>query len=164
MDLKKSITKKMILAYILTFAFIAGIPSIIFGATKGWTLLLIVGIICVVAGFYGMPIAWISFSDKKKLYNIYQSITVDKIYDIKTLAGNYNIDEQQMLGYVNTLLSNRYLQGLNLVDQKELQEIKKAKKKMQVVKCPNCNANIGDLVSSGEDTVECPYCKATITL
>ena len=70
MDLKKSITKKMILAYVLTFAFIAGIPSIIFGATKGWTLLLIVGIICVVAGFYGMPIAWIAFADKKKLYNI----------------------------------------------------------------------------------------------
>ena len=164
MNLKKSITAKLILAYVLTFAFVAGIPSIIFGANKGITLLLIVGIICVVAGFYGMPIAWIQFADSKKLYNIYQSITVDKVYNLKTLAGNYNMNEQQMLGYVNTLLSNRYLQGLNLVDQKELQEIKKVNKKMQVVKCPNCNANIGDLVVSGDGTIECPYCKATITL
>lgn len=164
MDLKKNITKKLILAYILTIAFAGGIPAIIMGASNGITLLLVAGIVCTVAGFYGMPIAWIQYADKKKLYNIYQSIEVDKVYDIKTLAGNYNMDENAMLGYVNVLLSNRYLKGLNLVDQKELQEVKKEKKKMQVVKCPNCNANIGDLVATDESVVECPYCKAKITL
>ena len=49
--LKQKVRNRFILALILSVALPGGILMTIFGATKGMTWMLVVGIVCIVAGF-----------------------------------------------------------------------------------------------------------------
>ena len=57
--IEKDLRVTLIFAILLSFALVGGIPAIIFGASYGITPLLVIGIICTVAGFYGTPMMWV---------------------------------------------------------------------------------------------------------
>ena len=66
----KNVTKKrriaLITAVLLSVASPVGIFFIIFGASKSVLPVMWLGIFLTVAGFYGCPMAWISFGNYKK--------------------------------------------------------------------------------------------------
>lgn len=73
----KAKKKNIALATALTIGLIAGIPLLVVGAVnmddnKGFVALLVIGIACVVAGFYGAPIAW------TRLVTVNQELTLVK--------------------------------------------------------------------------------------
>ena len=65
--IEKDLRVTLIFAILLSFALVGGIPAIIFGASYGITPLLVIGIICTVAGFYGTPMMWVAYSGKSDL-------------------------------------------------------------------------------------------------
>ncbi|MFR3346866.1 MAG: hypothetical protein ACLTSK_02445 [Christensenellales bacterium] len=60
--LKKRQAKVLTAAVVMSVLFVVGIPAIILGATNEIWALMILGIIFTVAGFYGMPLVWVSYA------------------------------------------------------------------------------------------------------
>ena len=57
-NLKKIKNKGLAVAAALSVGLVAGIPMIVLGASNGITAVMVIGIVLVVLGFYGAPVAW----------------------------------------------------------------------------------------------------------
>ncbi len=153
--IKKEIIFKFILSIVLTIALLAGIFGIIFGATKPLTALLVVGIIGVVLGFYGMPIAWIQFAEKKSLKNFLSLIVEEKITKVNELATQANTNENDIINKINLLIQGGYLKGFLFKDKTELVVNKNTlSDDNSSTKCPNCSSNMFEK----DGRFVCEYC------
>ena len=70
-ELKRYTAKRLFVALLLTVFLSLGIFMIIYGAYKGMGAVLGFGIAFTVLGFYGCPIAWIHYSSKTRLTDIF---------------------------------------------------------------------------------------------
>lgn len=167
-DIKKDCRKLLVVSIVLSAMFVAGIPFIVLGATNlssggGYVFLMIVGIVFTAVGFYGTPICWVQYGEKVSLKNLYEIITVDKMYNVKELSQNLNKNEKTIANQITTLIQKRYLVGFTFVDRQELKVSDNVSKNTKIVntkKCPNCGAN---LTISGNTGV-CEYCNATFEI
>lgn len=150
-SLNKSIGILMLFAILLTIGFPCGIVGIVMGATKGMTWLLVIGIVFVVLGFYGAPIAWIKYGERKSLKSVLYSVCDEKIFAVNDLATQLNTNKKDIVGKINTLIEKRYLTGYIFKNQEVLEPNYKKNAQGQN-KCPNCGA-----IMKG-DGEECPYC------
>ena len=149
--LNKQIRSRFVLALVLSVALPAGILMTIFGAIKGLWFLLAIGIIGIVAGFYGCPIAWVSFGGLRSQKGILRSITEDGIYSIADLASTYGMDEKKTNETVKQLIAKSYLTGFKLVDGR-LQKTQKD----SYYQCPYCGTRLE------EYSLKCPNCSAPL--
>jgi len=152
----KAITKKLLMSILFTIFLPAGILAIIFGATKGMTALLIVGIVMTVLGFYGSPILWINFGELKRLRMILNLILVENIYSAQEIAEHISSNVETVNSDINKLIIKGFLKGY-LFKEGYLQLNRNKKQKMEDVKkykCPNCG---GFMEYNGIDYT-CEYC------
>lgn len=143
----------LILAIFGLLCFIGGIPTIINGA-KASGLLLALGIIMVVFGFYGSPMLFIAYGNCITLNRIYNAIVSEKLETTADIALQLSTPEDQVKGHVQTLITKQYLQGY-LFDGQKLTTNKKAiNSSASSSKCPNC----GGKMTKTSDGWHCDYC------
>lgn len=154
--------KRLLLASILfTIALPVGIFCIIFGAIKGITALLIVGIILTVCGFYGTPVLWIKASDTKAYVNLCYVIEKDKLMAISAIATQIGSTEENCKTKIKTAISLRYLEGYRIDDdEKNIVPLKEQEEKTIAIKCPSCGAK--SMIK--ESNPFCPYCNSPIEI
>jgi ribosomal protein S8 len=156
--------KRFILALLFSIGFISGIPLLIYGFINHLYLIGVLGIVFTVAGFYGTPILWIAYSSLFFKITLFEQITLDKIFSIKTLAETNNRNEKEIINNVNYLIVKRYLTNYIIEDNKYIIDIKDIKdsniemyaenKDIQAVKCKGCGA----VVNINRGYGKCPYC------
>ena len=69
----------------------AGIIMTVFGAVKGITALLVIGIVLIVAGFYVGPIMLVQVGEKKKLGRVISAIENQNLYTAEEIASGTGI-------------------------------------------------------------------------
>lgn len=156
-DIQKACTKKLILAIALSIGFVVGIPLIIVGAMK-MKLLMVLGIVLIVLGFYGAPMAWVSFGNLVSEKSVYFAIVEDNLLSTNDIAGNLGTKPEDIKQKINHLLQNRYLTGYKLEEDGKITKLKNQKtetKEIKLKKCPNCGAN---LTETKDHKYNCKYC------
>jgi len=152
--LKRSCVILLLVDIVFSMLAVAGIPLIIISG--GNTLLLILGIVFVAGGFYGLPFAWIAYGNQRVRLRTLQAICNENIYTISELSSQLNIDKPTMLGHVRALINKNYLSGYLLKDNEVLvlNENIKLEKSLHSVVCPSCGAKTAVV----EQQAICPYC------
>ena len=111
----EKIKKKIRTFFWVGLAFLIGLPAgiimTVFGATKGITALLVVGIVLIVAGFYVAPIMLVQVGEKKKLGRVIAAIESQNLYTAEEIAAGTGIREKAVLGYINEALQKGYIIG-----------------------------------------------------
>ncbi len=149
----KNVKASFFLALLFSFLGVLSIPGIIIGANIN-KILMIFSIVIAVFCFYGVPMFWISYANKKRLNSLALAIKNDGILDIELLASNFNVPKENMVNEVKELLQKRYITGYVLVENSHLQKIDK-KETLQTIKCPNCGAQI---IKTTNGKYTCNYC------
>ncbi len=155
-DIKRDRAKLLFFALLLTILFVAGIPSIVFGASKGIVFLLVFGIIFTALGFYVMPILWVMYGEKAKYVAVLECILCDNILKVNSISQNLGTKDIEIVKIINYLINKRYLTGYLFVDEKELKKIEQKEDILITKKCPYCGANI----ELTDKVVTCKYCNA----
>lgn len=161
--LKRKIIFSFIFALLLSVGLPCGIVLIVMFARQ--PILLTVGIVLTVLGFYGMPILWLHFAKLKSQQKICEQIKLDNLQEISYIAKINNTDQEKMLNDIYELINKRYLLGFEIVDGKYI--VKQTEKNItknealrqarhtETVMCKGCGAAIE--IVAGEKTF-CPYC------
>lgn len=149
--LKQKVRNRFILALILSFALPGGILMTIFGATKGMTWMLVVGIVCIVAGFYGCPIAWVTYGTLRNQKILLRSIVEDGMYNVADIVSTYGMKPAQADSNVKQLITNGYLTGFKFVDG-----VLRKTQKDSFYQCPYCGTRLE------EYSLKCPNCSAPL--
>ncbi len=159
--INNSIVISLIFGCILPFMFVGGILLIVFFAGKN-TLLMVLGIIGVVLGFYATPIVWTNYGGKKSYKRMLQLVYNENIYSIAELATQLGISEKNALQNVRYLINKGYLTGFLLVDESylKLNQNVKQEKTIRVIKCPSCGAKTKIENEKGV----CEYCGEMIDI
>lgn len=155
-ELKKYAAKRLFIALLLTVLLPLGVFMIIYGASKGKGAVLGFGIAFAVIGFYGCPIAWVSYSSKTRWRTLLRLIEQENFYSSEQIAAHLSLKESDVARDINDLILHGFLKGYVFKDGiLRLNTFKKQSEK-DVLKrpCPNCG---GLAAYNGIDFV-CPYC------
>ena len=161
----EKIKKKIRTFFWVGLAFLIGLPAgvimTVFGATKGITALLVVGIVLIVAGFYVAPIMLVQVGEKKKLGRVIAAIERQNLYTAEEIAAGTGIREKAVLGYINEALQKGYIIGYKW-ENGRLELIKNRRQSLEksTKKCPYCGAQA--IIDPKESTGVCPYCGAVL--
>ena len=159
--LKKRQAKVLTAAVVMSVLFVVGIPAIILGATNEIWALMIFGIVCTVAGFYGMPLVWVSYASGFSLLRVVELVERDNVYSVEEIASQTNCSKRDVLQKIRKALEKRYIEGYLLVDDSRLKlnENVRQKRARMTVKCHNCGA----AVEISEADANGPYCGTVVT-
>jgi hypothetical protein len=127
----------------------AGILLIIFGGINidSSPLMLILGIIGLVIGFYGCPFCWIAFSGLSPIFKVYRIIKNNRANSINEICSLTKLSEDKVKEYINDLIVDGYIIS-KFDDNGNLTTIQ------NVVVCKSCGAK--NLVSGTIGI--CTYC------
>ncbi len=144
----------------LSVGFPLGILGIVFGAVLSWWVLLAVGILFVVGGFYAMPLLWVKYADLRHDRTLLSMITEERILTVSALAAQTGFPEKEVRTRILRLLQSRALIGF-LFENDTLLENTKAEEEppLYTMDCPRCAAPI----TSATRTFRCEYCGGTFT-
>ena len=112
----KAKKKNTALAIILTIGLVAGIPLLVVGAVnmddnKGFVALLVIGIACVVAGFYGAPIAWTRLVTVNQELTLVKAVTEENLYTVADIAQRLSVNGKTASATLNNCIRKGYLVG-----------------------------------------------------
>lgn len=158
-NIKKRVQINLIIAILLAVGFVGGIPLLIISATKGFTFGLIVGIILVVAGFYGTPMQFIHFANLKATARVIDCVLIENIYAVSEIAEHLQDNEKNIAEKITYAVNHEYLLGYKF-DGTTLSannNKKVTRSASQSNKCPNCSGAL----ERDEYGSHCPYCNAT---
>ena len=153
--INKVLTLQFFLALFASICLGAGIPLLIMGAVKHITLLLVLGIVILVFGFYGTPLLWIVYSGTLKTKKILQVILEENLTKVDEIATQLSISANEIKSTIYQAISKRYLVGY-LFNGFELTKNEKINKAQKTRKCPNCG---GNMQKQENGTFICTYCK-----
>lgn len=139
--LKNKLIVNIIAGIILPILLVVGIVMIIVYA-KNNAILLTLGIVFVVLGFYGSPMVWVVYGTKKQDLRLLSLVYNENVYSVDSLAEQLGMEKQTVLTEVRKLISQGFLTGYLLKDNNylELNTNEKQGKKVTIVKCPSCGA------------------------
>ena len=157
----QSIRTLFIFALVWSILMVVGVPLIIFGASKpDWlpipTFFFILGIIFSGGGFYGVPLLWVAYGNKRDLRGYVYAVEVLELRDVKGLASHLRRPEEEVRVKLDICLTKGYLPTL-IRDGDRLVEPtprKKPEEAIHDVVCPCCNAHF----TYRGDRGVCPYC------
>ena len=164
----KAKKRNFIFAVVLTVALAAGIPCIVMGAiglkppshdNAGYIVLLTFGIICVVAGFYGSPIAWSRLAILNQELTLVKAVTEEHLHTVADLAQRLSVNGKTASATLNNCIRKGYLVGfIREGDALVLNENRAPEKRTYAAECPFCNAKF----SYTAEDARCPYCGSPV--
>ena len=142
--INSDIRKIFVISLIVTILFIVGIPLIPLFAGKNWVIMTI-GIIFVVIGFYGSPILWTSYANKKRTKRIIQAIEEENLYTNADIASHLQMKEKEVYLEIKNAINKGYIFGYKYNGQELV--INNAKKQVKeeqisIKKCINCGGRL----------------------
>lgn len=151
--IKKWVNSALAWSIIASICFVVGIPGIIISAIY-FTPTLAASIVMVVFGFYGSPMLWLSFANRKSAYEIYTLIVSGNISSIKMLCQQSGKEEKEVKDTLQLLMRKGFLTNFQLTEENQIVTVNQKKSTMQKSKCPNCGASL--TVKNGKTF--CQYC------
>lgn len=119
-----------------------------------------IGIGCMVLGFYGCPVAWVAYGNKRSLLRLVQAVEEENIYEVRELAAQLGLSEKEVRNRIDVCFNKRYLVGYKReADGLTLNSNKALREKEKFVVCPYCGAKF--TYKAAEDA-RCPYCGSFI--
>lgn len=154
--LRKKIISSFFVALFLTLCLCCGVPLIVIFAGKN-TVVMIIGIVCTVVGFYGTPMGWISFGNAKSLERVVLAVTAENLLTVKDIAAQLGKTEAQVKESLTVCFQKGYLFGY-VFDGETISynANRHPTEKVMSWVCPNCGATNTYLLTDG--VVKCPYC------
>lgn len=154
-NVDKALKKMLIISIIASFALIVGIPLIIYSATKSIWILLVLGIIFVVFGFYGAPILWTSYASLKTQKRVVDAVMEEHLTNVSEISQQLQLSERETKDYIRKAINKKYIHGYiydgnNLVPN----EKQSPKRKISQNRCSNC----GGAMEKTENGWVCQYC------
>lgn len=139
--IRSALRKSFFLAAILSFLFVGGIPAIVLGAVNGIGAVMGIGIGATVVGFYGAPVAWVGYAEKRSLYRLVSAVVEEHIYTVQELSAQLSLPEKNVSGKLTTCFQKQYLMGFKRVgDELKLNENTALSETVHAAVCPNCGA------------------------
>ena len=154
-NINKDIKKHLIISIVISVLFVVGIPILIVGATNSNYAVMGIGIAMVVIGFYGTPMMWVSYGNKRSLKNVVDAVMEDHLTTVGEIASQLQMRERPVRDLITNALRKKYITGF-IYDGNTLvpNEKQAPKKKMSQNRCPNC----GGVMEKTDTGWICPYC------
>ncbi len=156
--INKAVNKILAWSIIITILLPTGIPMIIFGAINKIWGLMACGIAFTVIGFYGTPIIWVQYGDKKAFKRIVSAVVVERIYSVKEIASHLNFTEKVVIDRLDSCIRREYLIGYVRAGD-IIRPNAKAFGKTVSRKCSACGATFEHEITQ---QAKCPYCRTII--
>ena len=155
----KDINKIFVISLIVSVLFVVGIALIAVFAGKNW-ILMTLGIIFVVVGFFGSPLLWVNYSGKRKTRRIVEAIEEENLYSNAEIASQLSIKEKEVKQEIYKAINKKYLTGY-IYDGEKISANNKEKQTqaLHIKKCNNC----GGKLEIRDDKWYSPYCEITST-
>ncbi len=151
---KKDMNVSLIVALLSSVLFVVGIPMIVVFAGEIWVLMAL-GIIFVVFGFYGGPLLWMRYASFFKLKRVVEAVMEENLTTNKEIAQQLQISEKETKSLITKAINKKYITGY-LYDGETLtlNNKEKPKRKIEKHRCLNC----GGKLEEQEEFWHCPYC------
>lgn len=154
----KAVRKQLILSLVLSCMLVAGIPMIIFGASNKLWFLMAAGILFTVLGFYGTPMAWVSYGNKVGLRRVVYAVTREHLLAVEKISAQLGKPEKNIRALLDECFQKGYLPGyVRQGDTISLNEAKAPEETLHAAVCPYCGAKY---TYRGTEEPVCPYCGA----
>ncbi len=154
------LNKKVRILFFISLGFSIALPigilGIIFGAVKGMTPMLVIGIVLTVAGFYGTPLLWVAYASYRGNRTIYKMIENEHLYTVAEIAAQTGYPEKDVRARIQGMINDFVLVGYIFKDDTlELNTNEKQEKPpIPTKKCPYCGAE----TSHNGTEYKCEYC------
>ena len=154
--IRKALRSALWLSLILTLCLPLGGAMLGVGLGFGIVGVWVIGIALMAAGFYGCPVAWAGYGNKRTLYRLVEAVEEENIYTVQELAAQLGISEKEVRNRIDICFNKRYLVGYKReADGLILNENQDLRKREHTVACPYCGAKFE--YKAGEEA-RCPYC------
>ena len=158
--IKKEIVVFLLLAVLSSILFVAGIPMICIGASKGITAVLIMGIVFTGVDFYAMPVLWIAYGGKTAQKRLVFAITEEHITSVADLAVHLSSKKEDIAQSIKICVTKGYLVGYFFDGKNILPNRHRAPDEQFVTaECRFCGAKF--TYRAGEEA-KCPYCESYV--
>ena len=155
--IERAVKKLFFLSMLFSVMFVAGIPMIVLGASKGIMPVMIIGIIFTALGFYGTPMFWVSYGGKVGLKRLVYAVTEEHLLTVQEIASQLSKSEKEVRSLLDTCFQKGYLSGfVRKGDELALNAAQAPSEKLHAAECQYCGAKF---TYKGTDAV-CPYCGA----
>ena len=165
----KTRTRRFVLAVILSVMLVAGIPMIIVGAIGpdeghgamhaariGYKVMMGIGIVFTVFGFYGTPMGWVMFGTANSELTVVAAVRNEHLYTVNELAARLGKNDKERRTLLVNCVRKGYLTEYKLEGDCLVLNENTALAPTEVhFDCPRCGAPV--TCTAGEKTV-CPYC------
>ncbi len=140
----------------LSVCFPLGVLGIIFGAINNIVILLVLGIVFTVAGFYAMPLLWVRYGERRGDRTLLFMIEKENIYTVSGLAAQTGYAEDNIRDRIKRMIHDHILAGFLFVDDALILNTneKQEESAPPVKKCPNCGAQM----KHDGTQYKCEYC------
>ena len=151
------ITSVFIWSMFATICLPIGVIMIIFGASKGITPMLVIGIVAAVFGFYGAPMFWMRYGSLKGLKSLVAAVENDNLYSVAELSSVLGCNEDETRNRIRAALAARYITGFTFVDDRLVvnTNVKQANVGF-TIRCDNCGAPV--VIDPKKADNRCEYC------
>ena len=154
--IRKAVRSSLTLALLLTFALPLGGVLLGVGLGIGQPGIWAVGIAFLAAGFYGCPIGWVSYGNKREYFRFITAIEEEHLYTVQELASQLGLPEKEVRNRIEVCFSKRWLIGYRRNgDELILNTNRQLSEQKETVTCPACGAKFS--YKKTEDAW-CPYC------
>ncbi len=157
-QINRSIRTLFAWALATSIGFPLGILGIVFGAVYFWTPLLVAGIVLTVVGFYGMPLLWVKFGQRRGDRALWRLIEEEGLYTVEMLCMQTGYAPGEVRERLKRMITGRELTGY-LLNGDVLEPLDPEKRRAdpaaRTKKCPNCGA----LMASDGKQFFCEYCR-----
>ena len=121
-----------------------------------FTAIMAIGIVFVVLGFYGSPIAWVRYAPQKKYARIIDAIKREGFRDTTEIANHLSMQPNEVIDAVRVCIDKQYLCDYTIEDTKILPLNNRPDDiGTYTVQCPYCG---GITQTSNNLQVKCDYC------
>lgn len=160
--LQKHLTRQLVVSVVFTLLLPIGVVLTVLGATgkdEGgalYTAMMSIGIIFMVFGFYGSPIAWVRYAPQKKYARIIDAIKREGFRDANEIANHLSMQPIEVVGAIRTCIDKQYLTDYTIEDTTILPINNRPDDLgMYTIQCPYCG---GITKTSNNLQVRCEYC------
>ncbi len=143
----------------LSIGFPLGVLGIIFGAVGSAFVLMGVGILLTVGGFYGMPLLWVKYGDLRHDRTVIFMIEHEKLLTVTEIAAQTGYTDQDVRDRIVKMIRTHTLTGYIFSSDMLIKNEKRdnAEKTGTSKPCPQCGA----MMQHNGERFRCEYCGYT---